>query len=57
MGAALILIILWRFWLVYQNRKKDEIVAAMGLAQAEEERRGQELGAQDVTDLKNPFFK
>lgn len=57
MGGALILIVLWRFWLVYQNRKKDEAVAAMGLTQAEEERRGQELGAQDVTDLKNPFFK
>jgi hypothetical protein len=57
MGGALILIILWRFWLVYQNRKKDEEVAAMGLTKAEEERRGQELGAQDVTDLKNPFFK
>ncbi|RSH87150.1 hypothetical protein EHS25_003641 [Saitozyma podzolica] len=57
MGGALILIVLWRFWLVYQNRKKDEEVAAMGLTKAEEERRGQELGAQDVTDLKNPFFK
>ncbi|ORX40473.1 major facilitator superfamily domain-containing protein [Kockovaella imperatae] len=57
MGVSCLVITLWRLYLVRQNKKKAEIVAAMGLTPEEAERRGQELGAQDVTDVDNPFFR
>ena len=57
MGIDAVLIVLWRFYLVWMNKRKDREVAAMGLTAEEAERRGQELGAQDVTDLNNPFFR
>ncbi|WVQ81400.1 hypothetical protein IAT38_003524 [Cryptococcus sp. DSM 104549] len=56
MGVELATIIIWRLWLGYCNRKKARAVAAMGLTPEEIERRGQELGAEDTTDMKNPFF-
>ena len=56
MAALVIVIIIWKFWLLYINRKKARIVAEMGISVEEAERRGQELGAKDVTDLKNPYF-
>ena len=57
MIANTMVIVAWRVWLVYQNRRRTKIVEAMGLTQQEAERRGQELGAQDVTDVDNPFFR
>lgn len=57
MGAQALVIIAWRYWLVRQNRKKAQEVAEMNLSEAEAERRGQEMGAMDVTDIKNPFFR
>ena len=57
MGVDVIWIIIWRFYLVWMNRKRAKIVAEMNLSPEEEIRRGEELGAQDVTDLKNPFFR
>lgn len=56
MGVLVIVIIIWKFWLIYINRKKARKVAEMGISAKEAERKGQELGASDVTDLKNPFF-
>ena len=57
MAANCLVIVAWRLWLVYQNRKRAKIVEAMGLTSEEAEKRGQELGAQDVTDVDNPFFR
>ena len=57
MIANTVVIVFWRLWLVYQNRRRSKIVAEMGLTTEEAERRGQELGAQDVTDVDNPFFR
>ena len=57
MGVNCLNIIVWRLWLVYQNRRRAKIVASMGLTPEQAERRGQELGAQDVTDVDNPFFR
>lgn len=56
MAAQSVVILAWRYWLVYQNHKRAKIVEAEGLTPEEAERRGQELGAQNVTDLKNPYF-
>ena len=49
-------IICWKLWLVYQNKKRAKAISEMGISSEEAERKGQELGAEDVTDLKNPFF-
>ena len=56
-GVDALVIFAWRFYLVWANKRKDHEVAKMSISQEEAERRGQELGAQDVTDLRNPFFR
>lgn len=56
-GLEVIVIILWRLWYTYENRRRDRIAAESGLSKEEQEQRGQELGFQDVTDLKNPHFR
>lgn len=57
MGAQALVIIAWRMWLVRQNKKKAKEVEAMNITPEEAERQGQEMGARDVTDIQNPFFK
>lgn len=57
MAVTVVLIYAWRMWLVYQNKKKAKIVADMGLSPAEEEKKGQQLGSEDLTDVENPFFR
>ena len=55
-GAECVVILAWKFWLMYMNRKKQRAIEAEGLSPEEVERQAQALGAQDVTDLKNPYF-
>ncbi|KAJ5108312.1 MFS general substrate transporter [Penicillium angulare] len=50
-------ILLWRFWYMWENRRRDRLVAESGLSKEEQEARGRELGERDVTDLKNPYFR
>ncbi|WVF65393.1 hypothetical protein IAT40_000120 [Kwoniella sp. CBS 6097] len=57
MGAECLTIFVWRCYLVWANRKKDRLVQSMGLSEEEIARKGQELGAQDTTDIQNPFFR
>ncbi|OCF56321.1 hypothetical protein L486_06263 [Kwoniella mangroviensis CBS 10435] len=56
MGVEFVTIVIWRLYLVWTNRRKQAKIEAMGLTQEEIERKGQELGAEDTTDMKNPFF-
>ena len=56
MGVDMIWITVWRFYLVWMNKKRAKQVAEMNLTDEEIKRQGEELGAKDVTDLKNPFF-
>nr|XP_031861390.1 uncharacterized protein CI109_002994 [Kwoniella shandongensis]KAA5528462.1 hypothetical protein CI109_002994 [Kwoniella shandongensis] len=56
MGVEFITIIFWRLWLVYCNNKKRRAWEAEGLSLEDRERRAQELGAEDTTDVKNPYF-
>ncbi|ORY30170.1 major facilitator superfamily domain-containing protein [Naematelia encephala] len=56
MAIEFITIVVWRFWLVHVNRKKAKAIELEGLSSEEVERRAQELGSQDVTDRKNPYF-
>lgn len=56
MAAQTIIILSWRFWLVYNNNKRAKAIEAEGISSEEVEKRGQQLGSEDVTDLKNPYF-
>jgi hypothetical protein len=56
MGVEVGILAIWRLWLVRCNRKKTAAWAAEGLTTEEVERRGQEMGAEDITDRKNPYF-
>lgn len=55
-GVEFFAILAWKFWLVYQNRSKARQIQAMNLTEEEKEKQGQILGAEDTTDMKNPFF-
>ncbi|KAJ5570336.1 MFS general substrate transporter [Penicillium hispanicum] len=52
-----IIILLWRIWYMWENRRRDLLAAESGISKEEQERRGRELGEKDVTDLKNPYFR
>ncbi|RDI83554.1 hypothetical protein Vi05172_g6518 [Venturia inaequalis] len=56
-AAEVITIGLWGAWYFYENKRRDGVAAASGISQEEQERLGQELGYQDVTDLMNPHFR
>lgn len=56
-GLEVIVITLWRFWYMRENRRRDRLAAETGLTQQEQERQGQELGNQEVTDMNNPHFR
>jgi ACS family allantoate permease-like MFS transporter len=56
-GLQIIVIILWGLWYVLENRRRDRLAAASGLSKEEQERRGEQSGLQDVTDLKNLHFR
>ena len=57
LGIQVLVIIVWRQYLVWVNRKRSREVAQLGLTPEEAEQRGQILGAQDATDRQNIFFK
>ncbi|CAG9990539.1 unnamed protein product [Clonostachys byssicola] len=56
-GLEVIIIIMWRLWYVYENRRRDRLAAESGLSKEEQENEGRLLGEQDVTDRKNPYFR
>lgn len=56
-GGQILVIIGWRCWYVYENRRRSRALAESGLSQEEQERQGRELGEQDTTDRKNPYFR
>lgn len=56
-GLEVFVIILWRLWYVRENRRRDRLAAERGLSKEEQEREGEMLGNQDVTDLRNPHFR
>ncbi|RTE80907.1 hypothetical protein BHE90_004598 [Fusarium euwallaceae] len=56
-GGQIFVIIGWRCWYVYENRRRSRALAESGLSAEEQERQGRELGEQDTTDRKNPYFK
>ncbi|KAK5133332.1 hypothetical protein LTR08_007857 [Meristemomyces frigidus] len=57
LGTQFILIICWRGYYMWQNRRRDRAAAASGLSLEEQEKLGRELGERNVTDLQNPHFR
>lgn len=57
LGLEAILIILWRLWYAYENRRRDRLAAESGLSAEEQERLGQEMGNKGLTDWENPHFR
>ncbi|KAF2142939.1 uncharacterized protein K452DRAFT_248575 [Aplosporella prunicola CBS 121167] len=51
------LVVAWRAYYVWQNRRRDRAAAAAGLSRDEQEQIGSRMGEADVTDLKNPHFR
>jgi ACS family allantoate permease-like MFS transporter len=56
-GIQFVLIVCWRLYYVWQNRRRDKKAAESGISKAEQERLGRELGEVDTTDLQNPHFR
>lgn len=42
---------------MWQNKKRERAARESGISPEEMERMGREMGEQDVTDLKNPYFR
>jgi ACS family allantoate permease-like MFS transporter len=51
------LIVCWRLYYVWQNKRRDKKAAESGISKEEQERLGRELGETDTTDLQNPHFR
>lgn len=56
-GLQFVLIVAWRLYYVWQNRRRDKKAAESGISREEQERLGRELGEVDTTDLQNPHFR
>ncbi|EKD18366.1 uncharacterized protein L3040_006759 [Drepanopeziza brunnea f. sp. 'multigermtubi'] len=57
LGLEFVCIVAWRGWYMWQNSKRDRVAAESGITKEKQERLGRELGEQDVTDLRNPYFR
>ncbi|KAI9047893.1 hypothetical protein LZ554_007695 [Drepanopeziza brunnea f. sp. 'monogermtubi'] len=57
LGLEFVCIVVWRGWYMWQNSKRDRAAAESGITKEEQERLGREMGEQDVTDLRNPYFR
>jgi ACS family allantoate permease-like MFS transporter len=56
-GIQFVLIVCWRLYYVWQNKRRDKKAAESGISKEEQERLGRELGETDTTDLQNPHFR
>ncbi|RSH91598.1 hypothetical protein EHS25_008967 [Saitozyma podzolica] len=57
LGVEVAVLLLWRMWLAYQNRIRASKIAEMNLTPDEIELRARQLAAENVTDMKNIYFK
>jgi hypothetical protein len=57
LGLEFILICCWRFYYVWQNRRRDKKALESGVSREEQEKLGREMGEQNKTDLENPHFR
>lgn len=52
-----ITILLWRFWYMWENKRRDRMGGLTGLSHEEQARQGWEMGQEDKTDMQNPHFR
>lgn len=57
LGLEFLLIVVWRGYYMWQNRRRDKKALESGISKEEQERLGRELGEIDTTDLQNPHFR
>lgn len=51
------LIVSWRIYYIWQNRRRDRKALESGITKEEQERLGREFGETDTTDILNPHFR
>ncbi|KAI0155386.1 MFS general substrate transporter [Hypoxylon sp. FL1284] len=56
-GLELVVLIAWRIILVMRNRRREKNLREQGISEEERVERGKQLGEQDCTDFKNPYFR
>lgn len=56
-GLEVLILIAWRFYYVFMNRKRDRLVAEMGMTKEESDHQGRLNGEAGMTDLDNVHFR
>ncbi|ORY25048.1 major facilitator superfamily domain-containing protein [Naematelia encephala] len=56
-GVEFFVLLFWRFYLVRENKRRDQALADSGMTPQAAELEGAEFGYQDMTDLENPHFR
>jgi ACS family allantoate permease-like MFS transporter len=57
LGLEFLLIVCWKGYYVWQNRRRDKRALESGVSREEQERLGREMGESDTTDMANPYFR
>jgi ACS family allantoate permease-like MFS transporter len=57
LGAEFALVVSWRCYYMWMNKKRERMANESGVPKEEQERMGREMGERDVTDLQNPWFR
>lgn len=53
LGLEICLVVSWRLYYVWQNKRRDKKAAESGISKEEQERIGREMGEANCTDLQN----
>ncbi|EIN14733.1 MFS general substrate transporter [Punctularia strigosozonata HHB-11173 SS5] len=56
LGAEFLLLLAWRIYYTWQNRRRDRRALQSGLSREEQEALGRQMGEKDITDINNPHF-
>lgn len=56
-GVEFICMGCWRYYYIWENRRRDKIIAAKGISEEEREKRGKVNAEADMTDRENIYFR
>ncbi|KAI1384532.1 MFS general substrate transporter [Hypoxylon trugodes] len=57
LGVQMLIIFQWRVILNMRNNRRDKQMNELGITEDDIVKNGREMGAQDCTDLENPYFR
>ena len=57
LGLEFTLIVSWRLYYLWQNKRRDKKAAESGVSKEEQEREDRAMGEANMTDLQNPHFR